>query len=449
MRDMTTGSPVRQILAFFAPLYVGTLFQQFYSLADSFLVGQLLGVNAFAAVGSTGTLNSLVLGFATSACAGFAIPISQSFGAGDMEAVRRRTGQTVWLSGIISLLVMAIALLFTEDFLRLTNTPADIFDDAYDYIFIILMGSVAVLLYNMAASILRALGDSRTPLYFLIVAVVLNVVLDWVFMVPIPLGVAGAALATVIAQLLSGLACLIYIRYKVPELQLQRRHLRPQWREMGRIAYVGIPMGLQVSIISLGFVFIQSATNMLGTAAVAAVSLSNRVIGIITAPIGCLGTAMATYAGQNLGAGRMDRIRQGVRQITVCSFFYCLFGLAFNYFLGEPVARLFVSDASAEVLHNVKLFLIINSLPLPVLTWVYILRSTIQGIGYSNEALLAGGAEVLARAGATFTLVEAFGFIGVAIAEPLAWVAADIVLIPLYFIKMRQTERRLRLLQHN
>ena len=315
-RDMTTGSPLGRILAFCAPLLVGNLFQQFYNLADSIIVGRLLGVNAFAAVGSTGALNFLVLGFALGICSGFAIPIAQSFGAGDAEAVRSRTGQLVWLGLIFSLGLTVLTFFTTDDILRLINTPAEIYNDAYTYIFIVFMGSGATILYNLSSSILRALGDSRTPLLFLIAAVIVNVVLDILFMASFGMGVEGAALATVISQAASGLACLLYMHARVPALHLSASHLRPSLRRMAYIASIGVPMGLQFSITAVGSIILQGAVNSLGAGAVAAVSAGSRVHNIMAAPMETAGITMATYCGQNLGAGKPDRIRKGVMAIT-------------------------------------------------------------------------------------------------------------------------------------
>ncbi len=444
MRDMTTGSPLKQILSFFFPLLVGTLFQQFYNIADSVIVGRLLGVNAFAGVGSTASLNFFVLGFAMGCCSGFAIPIAQSFGAGDMEAVRRRIGQTVWLALLVVLAITSLTFFYTDDLLRITNTPEEIFDDAYTYIFIVFMGTASMGLYNLSAAVLRALGDSRTPLYFLIVAVLLNVALDYLFIASFHMGVEGAALATVLSQLLSGVACVIYSYYKLPQLRLHRRDFKPHWREMGHIAYIGIPMGLQSSIIAIGAIILQSDTNALGTAAVAGISAGQKVQNIVTSPMFAVGTTMATYTGQNLGAAKPQRIRQGVRQISLASFFYCLAALAFVYFLGDAIAHLFIGEADPLVFENTQTFLLINGILYPFLVLVFILRNTIQGLGFSNAALLAGAAELVTRLVASRTIVRTYGFIAVVIAPTIAWVVADLVLFPLYILMMRKTERRLQ-----
>lgn len=441
-RDMTTGSPLARILAFCAPLLVGNLFQQFYNLADSIIVGRLLGVNAFAAVGSTGALNFLVLGFALGICSGFAIPIAQSFGAGDEDAVRSRTGQLVWLGLIFSLGLTVLTFFTTDDILRLINTPAEIYNDAYKYIFIVFMGAGATILYNLSSSILRALGDSRTPLLFLIAAVIVNVVLDILFMATCGMGVEGAALATVISQAASGLACLLYIHARVPALHLSGSHLRPSLRRMGYIASIGVPMGLQFSITAVGSIILQGAVNSLGAGAVAAVSAGSRVHNIMAAPMETAGITMATYCGQNLGAGKPDRIRKGVMAITWVTIGYALLAFGVNYFAGTSIACLFMDASETAILAQVHRYLTINGAAYPLLVLIFIFRNSLQGMGYSSSAMFAGLAELIARSIVAFGFVGRFAFGAVCFANPLAWLFADLILLPLYAVKLRRLDVR-------
>ena len=439
---MTTGTPLARILAFCAPLLVGNLFQQFYNLADSIIVGRLLGVNAFAAVGSTGALNFLVLGFALGICSGFAIPIAQSFGAGDAEAVRSRTGQLVWLGLIFSLGLTVLTFFTTDDILRLINTPAEIYNDAYTYIFIVFMGSGATILYNLSSSILRALGDSRTPLLFLIAAVIVNVVLDILFMASFGMGVEGAALATVISQAASGLACLLYIHARVPALHLSGSHLRPSLRRMGYIASIGVPMGLQFSITAVGSIILQGAVNSLGAGAVAAVSAGSRVHNIMAAPMETAGITMATYCGQNLGAGRPDRIRKGVMAITWVTIGYSLLAFGVNYFAGTSIACLFMDASETPLLAQVHHQLTHHGPAHPPLVLIFIFRNSLQGMGYSSSAMFAGLAELIARSIVAFGFVGRFAFGAVCFANPLAWLFADLILLPLYAVKLRRLDVR-------
>ena len=450
-RDMTTGSPLARILAFCAPLLVGNLFQQFYNLADSILVGRILGVKSFAAVGATGALNFLILGFALGICSGFAIPIAQSFGAGDMETVRSRAGQTVWLGAIFTALITLITFFWTDEILRVTRTPEEIFDEAYRYIFIVFMGTGFTILYNLASAVLRALGDSRSPLYFLIAAVTVNVFLDLLFMKVWGMGVEGAAYATVLSQAASGIACLLYIYKKVPVLRLTRRSLRPSLRRMGYIASVGVPMGLQFSITAVGSIVLQSAVNGLGANAVAAVSAGAKVHNIVAAPLETCGVAMATYCGQNLGAGNVDRIRRGMRAMTIVSFLYCGFGLLVNFFGCTSIAQLFLSSGEVEILADVRRYLVAMSCFYPALAIIFLFRNGLQGMGFSRQAMLAGFAELVARVLVAFGFVGRLGFRAVCFANPTAWVFADVILLALYhhaILKMDSSPEYLLRLMH-
>ena len=438
VNDMTTGSPLRRILAFCAPLLVGNLFQQFYNLADSILVGRILGVNAFAAVGSTGALNFLILGFALGICSGFAIPVSQSFGAGDTEGLKRRCGQLVWLGLGFSAAITALTFFLTDDILRWTNTPEEIFDDAYTYIFIVFMGTGATILYNLTSAVLRAVGDSRTPLHFLIAAV--NVILDILFMKYLHFGVEGAAWATVLSQLLSGLLCLQFIHKKMPMLRLTKEELAFSWRSSKYILSIGVPMGLQFSITAVGSIILQSAVNGLGAAAVAAVSAASRVHNIVQAPLDTSGMGMATYCGQNLGAGEFGRIRRGVWSTVAASMLYCAAAFLFNYSAGSRVATLFVSPSEVMLLQDVQRYLTITGAFYPLLALIFIFRNSLQGMGFSNQAMMAGVSELIARSLVSFGLVGSFGFTAVCYANPAAWLFADAVLLFLYAREMRRLD---------
>lgn len=436
--DMTTGSPLRRILAFCAPLLVGNLFQQFYNLADSILVGRILGVKAFAAVGSTGALSFLILGFALGICSGFAIPVSQSFGAGDIEGLKRRCGQLVWLGLGFSAAITALTFFLTDDILRWTNTPAELFDDAYTYIFIVFMGTGATILYNLTSAVLRAIGDSRTPLHFLMAAVTVNVVLDIVFMKFLGLGVEGAAWATVLSQLLSGLLCLQFIYKKQPMLRLTKDELAFSWRSSKYILSVGVPMGLQFSITAVGSIILQSAVNGLGASAVAAVSAASRVHNIVQAPLDTSGMGMATYCGQNLGAAQPRRIRQGIADMCLLDGTYCVFAILVNAFFGTTIATLFIDSGEVAVMRLLEQYLIIQSLFYPALAVIYIFRNGLQGMGYSRQAMLAGVFELVARVGVAFGFVSRFGFDAVCYANPAAWIFADSILLFLYVRAMKQ-----------
>ena len=293
---------------------------------------------------------------------------------------------------------------------------------------------------------LRALGDSRTPLYFLMGAVTVNVLLDLLFMGGWGMGVEGAAYATILSQAASGLACLLYIRRKVPLLRLTRRDLRPSLRRMGTIAAIGVPMGLQFSITAVGSILLQSAVNGLGADAVAAVSAGAKVHNIVAAPLESCGVAMATYCGQNLGAGRVDRIRQGLRAMVVLTFLYCGFGFLVNAFAGSDIAWLFVDASETAILVNVRRYLVTMSSFYPLLALVFLLRNGLQGMGFSQQAMLAGLSELVARAAMAFGFVGRFGFRAVCFANPAAWLAADLILLALYRLEIRKLDTEPELL---
>ena len=441
VRDMTEGHPLKRILAFSAPLLLGNLFQQFYSMADSIIVGQYIGVNAFAAVGSTGSINFLILGFVQGACMGFAIPVAQEFGAGDMRAMRRCVANAAYLSVLVAIAVTALTALFTRDILRWMQTPADIFEDAYSYIFIVFAGTGATVLYNLLASVLRALGDSRTPLIYLIIASIINIALDVVLIAVVPLGVAGAAYATVASQLISGLLCLWHIKRKFPILHIEKPERKLDKELCLRLLHAGVPMGLQFSITAIGSIILQSAVNALGSSVVASISASNRVQNILTCPLETMGATMATYCSQNYGANRIDRVRQGIRQATIVTAVYSVVGLAIAYFCGRTIAQMFISAEETALLDSIRQFLTINGIFYFPLAIILVYRNSLQGLGFSNSAMLAGVFELVARSAVAWLLVGTFGFIAVCFANPAAWIAADCLLLPMYAKKIRVLSR--------
>ena len=441
VRDMTEGHPLKRILAFSAPLLLGNLFQQFYSMADSIIVGQYIGVNAFAAVGSTGSINFLILGFVQGACMGFAIPVAQEFGAGDMRAMRRCVANAAYLSVLVAIAVTALTALFTRDILRWMQTPADIFEDAYSYIFIVFAGTGATVLYNLLASVLRALGDSRTPLIYLIIASIINIALDVVLIAVVPLGVAGAAYATVASQLISGLLCLWHIKRKFLILHIEKQERKFDKELCLRLLHAGVPMGLQFSITAIGSIILQSAVNALGSSVVASISASNRVQNILTCPLETMGATMATYCSQNYGANRIDRVRQGIRQATIVTAVYSVVGLAIAYFCGRTIAQMFISAEETALLDSIRQFLTINGIFYFPLAIILVYRNSLQGLGFSNSAMLAGVFELVARSAVAWLLVGTFGFIAVCFANPAAWIAADCLLLPMYVKKIRVLSR--------
>lgn len=431
-RDLRTGTPIKRVAVFCVPLLIGNLFQQVYNMTDSVVVSNTLGTGAFAAVGSTGALNFLILGFVMGICSGFSIPVAQCYGAGDLPAMRKHVANCVYFGIAVTASLTLLTAFFTDDILRLLNTPPEYMDNAYKYIFVIFMGMASIMLYNLLACILRALGESRTPLLFLVISCVLNVGLDLLFIPVFKMGVEGAAYATVIAQTVSGLLCILYIRRRFPQLHLTRADMRLDLRIGLDLLKYGVPMGLQFSITAIGTVVLQAAVNGLGVMPVAAVAACGKLNNILTAPMDTLGVAMATYCGQNYGAKAYGRIRTGIRQSLITGFLLSVGMFALGLLLVEPLARLFINEAEmTAVMPLVRKMTLCNTACFPLLFPIFILRNSAQGLGYSGSAMLAGLFEMVARTAVAFLLVTRYGFDAVCVANPIAWVAADLLLIPL------------------
>lgn len=441
-RDMTVGAPMPILLAFILPLLLGLLFQQFYAMVDTVVVGNFLGMEALAGVGSTGSINFLVLGLCNGVCAGFAIPVAQKFGEKDYEGLRDFVGNMIWLGSIIALIVTLITTIGCRAILTAMNTPESTFSYAYDYIFLIFAGIPATMLYNLLSGILRSLGDSRTPLLFLIFSSLLNVALDVVCVVTLKMGVAGAGWATLISQLISGLLCLLYMFKKFPILHLKKRNLKLHGFYVNRLLVMGLPMGMQYSITAVGSILLQTAVNGLGPIAMAAVAASNKVTNLFATPYDAMGTMAATYAGQNLGAGKLDRVQEGVRDCAILGTAYFVVAMIAMYFGGAQMAGLFLDSSdtasAAEILPLARQLLVTNAAFYVPLLGVNLFRFTIQGLGYSNLAVVAGVAEMIARGAVALGLVPVLGFTAVCYASPAAWVLADCFLIPAYFVCLKR-----------
>jgi len=440
-RDMTYGRPLPLILGFALPLIFGNLFQQMYSMVDTIIVGRYLGVDALAAVGSVGSLQYLIIGFCLGSCAGMAIPIAQAFGAKDEVRLRKSVASAAWLAGSMAILMTIITCILCRHIIRWINTPADIYDEAFGYLIVILLGLPATVLYNMCSAVMRALGDSKRPLYFLMMSSGINIVLDLVFIIVFKLGCTGAALATVISQLISGLCCLLYMKKNLPIVHVRKEEWKPDFSLIGRIASMGFPMGLQNSITAIGNVVLSSAVNSLGAIAVASMTAAGKVNMMYNCAYDAMGNAMATYCGQNLGARKLSRIGKGLKLASITMVCYSIVGYVLLHFFGTTVALLFVSPEETEILNNVHTFLSINSAFCWMLVFVINVRYSIQGLGYSRYAVFAGIFEMVARSSIAFFLVPALGFVGACFANCSAWVAANAFLIPLYLFVMKKLRR--------
>ena len=440
VRDMTTGNSAKQILKFSLPLLIGTVFQQFYNMVDSIIVGKFLGTQPFAAVGMTGSITFFVLGLVFGACSGFAIPVAQDFGAHNEAGVRRCVANIIHIGVIFGLVMTLATTLLTRQILVWMDTPEELMQDAYDYLFWIFLGIGSLMLYNLLAGILRSLGDSTTPLIFLILSSLLNIGLDVLLVWTLNVGVKGAAIATVIAQLISGLGCLVFMIRKFPMLRLTRKDLCPDLPTIRRLSGIGFPMGLQFSITAIGSIILQKSVNALGTTIIASVSAAAKVQNLVVSPMDAFGVSMATFAGQNYGAGKIDRVRRGVRQVFWMLTAYSLLALGIVYFSGSTIALLFVDASETEILTCTQHFLIMNGLFYIPLGVIYVLRNTLQGVGFSKIAMLSGLFELVARSVMGLFVVPKFGFNAVCLAHPTAWIMADLILIVLYSILMKRLD---------
>jgi len=440
-KDMTTGSPMKLILGFAVPLLFGFLFQQFYSVVDTVIVGQFLGVKALAGVGSTGSLNFMIIGFCMGVCSGFAIPVAHKFGAKDYSGMRRFIANSVWLSGVFAVAMTAAVVLLCRNILTWMNTPADIFEYAYSYILIIFWGIPASYLYNLLSGIIRSMGDSKTPLMFLLLSSVLNIGLDLLCILAFHMGIAGAAVATVASQLISGILCLFYMKKKFDILEIAKEEWKVNFDIMRTLCGMGVPMGLQYSITAIGGIILQASVNSLGSVAVAAVTAASKVSMFFSCPFDAMGSTMATYGGQNVGAKKLDRLGKGLFSCSVLGIGYALAAFAVLFIFGDVFVGLFVDEGGAEIMAGARQMLLTMSAFYIPLAFVNIIRFMIQGMGFSAFAVIAGVCEMAARGVAGLFFVPAFGFTGACFAGPLAWIFADAFLIPAYIHVRRKLNR--------
>lgn len=436
VKDLTRGVPMRLLLSFMLPLLFGMLFQQFYSMVDTIVVGKTLGVEALAGVGSTGSISFLVLGLCNGICAGFAIPVAQKLGQQDYHGLRKFVGNMIWLTVFFAAVITLVTTALCRQILVWMNTPEDTFNYAYDYIYLIFLGIPATMLYNLLSGVIRSLGDSKSPVFFLVFSSLLNIGLDILMIVSFGMGVAGAAWATVISQLVSGALCLVYMIWRFPILRLNREDLLPERSYLLRLLEMGLPMGLQYSITAIGSILLQTSVNTLGATAMAAMTAGGKVGLFLTCPYDAIGSTAATYAGQNIGAGKPDRVREGVKDAAILGIGYSVTILAVVGLTGESMASLFLDaddvQAAETILPLSQRYLLCNALFYIPLLYVNLLRFTIQGLGYSRLAVIAGVFEMIARGLFGVCLVPWLGFDAVCFASPAAWILADAFLYPAY-----------------
>ena len=443
-KNMTKGNPGKILLEFTLPLFIGNVFQQLYNMVDSIIVGQFVSTNALAAVGSTGTIMFLITGLAFGMTTGFTILTAQRFGAGDMTGMRKTAVSSTILTGIVSIVLTLASVLFMKPLLTFMHTPEDIFDDAYTYIMIICGGIFTQVLYNLLSSILRALGNSKTPLYFLLLSAGLNIVLDLVLIIYFHMGVAGAAYATVISQGVSGFLCLIFIIKKVPVLHMEKGEFRLEKNLSIQQLKVGFPMALQYSITAIGTMMVQSALNMLCSIAVAAFTAANKIENLLTQAYVAQGVTMATYCAQNMGAGRPDRIRKGFRAADIQGFLYGIAAGIFFLFAGKYLTYLFLSENVEEVIGNVEIYLRCIGIFMIPLAIVNIYRNGIQGMGYGLLPMMAGVAELFGRGLTALVAAHYRSYFGTCMASPMAWILASALLLVMYHFIMKDLDSRFK-----
>ncbi len=432
MMDMTKGNPVRLILTFMGPLIIGNIFQQLYTMVDTAIVGTFVGVDALAAVGATGGLVFLIIGFVMGLTQGMGVIISQRFGANDEEGIKQSIGMSYLISTIAVVVLTVLSLLVTKPLLEIMNTPANIMNDSLTYITIIFLGIGATFLYNLVAAILRALGDSKTPLYFLMFASVLNIVLDLVFIINFNMGVAGAALATVLSQGIGGLLCFIYMIRKFELVKLGRHHFKYSALLVKELLNISIPMALQYSITSIGVILVQGAINAFGSVTVAAYTAAIRVEGLIIQPSIALGTAVATYCAQNLGAHNFDRIREGVKKGAIITIGMNIIGALLIAAFSAPIIELFISEQVNEVIPLAQQYLFTAACFYPVLGILFLYRFALQGLGNGTAPMFSGFIELAMRTAIAFTLPATLGYPGICLASPAAWIGAAVWLVYSY-----------------
>ena len=440
-KEMTAGKIFPQLFYFTLPLLAGNLLQQTYSLVDAAIVGRFLGIDALASVGASTSVVFLILGFCNGCCGGFGIPVAQKFGARDYDTMRRYVVVSLQLAGVMSVVLAVLTSVLCDDILRWMRTPDNIFQGAYYYLLITFLGIPCTFFYNLLSSIIRALGDSKTPFWFLLFSAVLNIVLDLFTILTLGWGVAGAAIATVFSQGLSAVLCYVYMMRRFDILRTTPAERRFSWPIARILLGIGVPMGLQFSITAIGSIMLQSANNALGTACVAAFTAAMRIKMFFMCPFESLGIAMATFAGQNYGAGRSERILQGVKAAALMALAYWVFTFCVLMFGSETVALLFVDASETEILYDTALFLHVSVTFFPVLGLLCILRYTIQGAGFTNLAMLSGVSEMVARILVSVFAVPMWGYIAVCFGDSTAWIFADAFLIPAFFYVYRKIKK--------
>ena len=442
VNDMTVGSPMRAIFRFAVPLILGYILQQMYLIIDTVIVGRWIGVNALAAVGASTSIMFLIMGFCNGSCAGFAIPVAQAFGAKDFLKMRTYVSNSYRIAATFAVVITLLSCIFCKKILHLVNTPLEVFDDAYIFLMLQFAAIPFTIAYNLLAGQIRALGNSKQPFYFLITASVVNIILDVILILGIGLGVEGAGIATLLSQAFSVGLCVWFIKKKMQILIPQGEERRYDNKKISILLNNGVPMGLQFSITGIGIIMLQSANNALGITCVAAFIAAMRIKYLFTCVFENIGVAMATYCGQNLGAQKMERISQGVRAAIKMMVIFFVFSFIVITPFADDMMTLFVDKGEAEVVTYAAQFMRIACYFYPCLGLLTIFRYSIQGLGYSNLSMMSGVMEMIARCGVSLWLVPAFAWTGVCYGDPVAWVMADMFLLPAFWWLFRHLKKK-------
>lgn len=443
VNDMTVGSPMRAIFRFAVPLILGYILQQMYLIIDTVIVGRWIGVNALAAIGASTSIMFLIMGFCNGSCAGFAIPVAQAFGAKDFRKMRTYVSNSYRIAITFAVVITLLSCLFCKKILHLVNTPLEVFDDAYIFLMLQFAAIPFTIGYNLLAGQIRALGNSKQPFYFLITASVVNILLDVLLILILGLGVEGAGIATLLSQAFSVCLCIRFIKKKMQILIPQGEECDFDNKKISILLYNGVPMGLQFSITGIGIIMLQSANNALGITCVAAFIAAMRIKYLFTCVFENIGVAMATYCGQNLGAKKMERISQGVRAAIKMMLIFFVFSFIVITPFADDMMTLFVDKGEAEVVTYAAEFMRIACYFYPCLGLLTIFRYSIQGLGYSNLSMMSGVMEMIARCGVSLWLVPAFMWTGVCYGDPVAWVMADMFLLPAFWWLFKHLKKRI------
>lgn len=444
--DLTVGKPLQIIIPFMIPVLLSTLLQQFYNLVDTVFIGQFLGKHALAGVGATGSLNFMIVGFCIGIASGFTILVAQKFGAKDFSAMRKFIANGIITGAVVSVIVTVTTSLLCSNILKLMDTPDEIFQYSYDYILIIFLGIPITIAYNFFSGIIRSLGDSKTPFIFLAMASVINIGMDWLTLTVIPMGIRGPAIATLLSQLFSVVMCIWYIKKKFDVLKIEKHEWKIKKNYVLSLLGMGLPFGLQYSITAIGSVVLQGGVNSLGADTVAAFAAAGKINVFLGCPGESLGSTMATFAGQNMGAGKVERIQNGLWAATRLGIYYSIAIFIIMIFTSKYLLLMFVKPEETEIIAMASKFLIINSSMYSFLMMVNTFRFTIQGMGYSSLAVLAGVLEMVGRAIVGIALVPTFGYTSACVANPTAWILADAFLIPAFYYISGRTKRKLSIM---